>query len=432
MYENTSIREYDITLSPFSVTLGRSITSPFNLSTYSGLAAKSNTKLVTGGNSIIELDITTTTATQTTLFNLPSGYKVSGDIVYNAVSGNYIISYDNSTTYKIGEFTPTGTVVSSFTYNQATFGVIWGMYSYAGGLYGLTNGQVLLSINTSTGELTSITNIGIAAYGAAQSLDCTTINFPTATPTQTPTQTPTPTPIPPTSTPTATPTPVPPTATPTSTPTSTPTPTPSSTPVPTATPSPTPYPPTATPIPPTPTPNPVPSLNISSGCTGYEGTGYINLSASGGSGNYTFHISTSPPPGYNGVQNASNLGNGNYYVGVYDNVYGTSSVTIRNISCAAAPTATPVPPTATPVPPTATPEPTAPPTPTATPVASCDLYTFSNNGEYDDYVYYIPCGSNDETSAYVTSFTAPQYCIKAGTTPYSYNPNITISYAAPC
>ena len=113
------------------------------------------------------------------------------------------------------------------------------------------------------------------------------------------------------------------------------------------------------------------------------------MSATGGSGNYTFHISTTPPPAYNGVQNASSLSNATYYVGVYDNVYGTSNVTTRGINCAPAPTATPTPtPTATP-----TPTPTATPTPTPTPAVTCYSYM---NTDYspDTYVEYIACNGD--------------------------------------
>ncbi len=255
-----------------------------------------------------------------------------------------------------------------------------------------------------------------------------------AAPTDTPTPTPTSTPPPPTPTPTptvtSTPTPTPtlgpttptpaPTHTPSIPPTETPTPTPTATPIPpTATPTPTPTntpPPTATP---TPTPVPTPSLTIDSGCTGYEGTGYINLSATGGSGNYTFHISTSPPPAYNGTQNASSLSNATYYVGVYDNVYGTSNVTTRGISCSPAPTATPTPtpaptatPTPTPIPPTAT------PTPTPTPVNYPSFYI--STAETVENV----CTASPTDTAYSSGTTNPPsigntvYYDAAGTSPY--------------
>jgi len=157
----------------------------------------------------------------------------------------------------------------------------------------------------------------------------------------------------------------------------TPTPTPS---VPTPTPIvPTPdyYAPTPDYTPPTPTyVPPTPTLSIDSGCVSYEGTGYINLSASGGSGNYKYHIGPSVidfnnPSAYNGVQNASNLAdNAGYYVAVYDLTYGTKSATTRGIDCLPAPTPsvpTPTPEVPTPTPEVPTPTPSVPtPTPAIT------------------------------------------------------------------
>lgn len=139
-------------------------------------------------------------------------------------------------------------------------------------------------------------------------------------------------------------------------------------------PTPTPTVPTPTPEVPTPSPTyvpPTPTLSIDSGCVSYEGTGYINLSASGGSGNYKYHIGASVidfnnPDAYNGVQNASNLAdNAGYYVAVYDLTYGTKSATTRSIDCLPAPSPTPSVPTPTPEVPTPTPS-----VPTPTPSVS--------------------------------------------------------------
>jgi hypothetical protein len=82
------------------------------------------------------------------------------------------------------------------------------------------------------------------------------------------------------------------------------------------------------------------------------------------------------------VQNASNLGNGTYYVGVYDNVYGTSSVTTRGISCAEPPAPTPNP----------TPAPTPNPTPEPTPApVNCQSYFLTNTEEYSENFSYTAC-----------------------------------------
>jgi hypothetical protein len=187
LYDQSTIYEYNIGLSGFSETLSRTITSA-NVGSNLGMAAKNDTTLIVGGSSIVELDITTSVATSTTLFNLPSGYQVSGDIVYNPLNSNFIISYDNGSSYYIGEFTSGGTVVNNSIYNKNTYGILWGMFSYSGGLFGLSNSGRLVSINLTTLSLSLITNIGVSVAGAAQTLNCPVIDV-TPTPTLTPSPT---------------------------------------------------------------------------------------------------------------------------------------------------------------------------------------------------------------------------------------------------
>jgi len=87
------------------------------------------------------------------------------------------------------------------------------------------------------------------------------------------------------------------------------------------------------------------SMTISQGCTGYLGTGFINITGvSNGSGNYVYHIGGSidfnDPNAYNLNSSASGLANGNYYVAVYDSSQLRYVDENRNINCAAAPTTT--------------------------------------------------------------------------------------------
>lgn len=159
--------------------------------------------------------------------------------------------------------------------------------------------------------------------------------------------------------------------------------------------------PTPTPTP-TATPTPTPSLSVSNGCAGGTGTGFINLTATGGSGNYTYNISTTPPGTFNGTQNATNLANATYYVGVYDNINGTSIVQQVIVDCTS-PTPTPTPTatsTATPTP-TVTPTPTATPTPTSTPTPT--IYNAFNI-------------STDQTVENVCTATPDQIAYSNGTT----------------
>jgi hypothetical protein len=61
----------------------------------------------------------------------------------------------------------------------------------------------------------------------------------------------------------------------------------------------------------------------------------------------------------------------------------------------------------------------APTTTTAAP--SCNLYKFTDDTGTGGFVYYVPCGTTNETTVFVDPFTAPQYCVAAGTFPYSFD-----------
>jgi hypothetical protein len=88
------------------------------------------------------------------------------------------------------------------------------------------------------------------------------------------------------------------------------------------------------------------SMTISQGCTGYLGTGFINITGvNNGSGNYVYHIGNSVidfsnPNEYSLTQSQFGLANGNYYVAVYDSSQLRFVVENRNINCAVEPTTT--------------------------------------------------------------------------------------------
>jgi hypothetical protein len=104
----------------------------------------------------------------------------------------------------------------------------------------------------------------------------------------------------------------------------------------------------------------------------------------------------------------------------------------------------PPPPTPNPTPsptesptPNPTPSPTEPPVPAPTPSptpspVACTLWEFYNSGPTDDYVYYDACGTAGGNTAYVYSYTAPQYCVIYGPTPYSFNNDIIITAVGSC
>ena len=199
---SSTISEYNITLNPWSFTFNRNISTSNMVG--SGLAAKSNTKLIGGNTSIYEADITTNTAVETKLFDLPvrNGNQgaVTGDIYYNPTTDRYIITYTAGSNRYIAEFTSTGDL-----WNERDISTIingFGLFSRSGVLYLIeysSGGGTVYSVNSTTLELTltkyisTQTNRGV--YGAAQSPGCQDTGF-TRTPTPTPTKTNTPTPTP--------------------------------------------------------------------------------------------------------------------------------------------------------------------------------------------------------------------------------------------
>jgi len=215
--------------------------------------------------------------------------------------------------------------------------------------------------------------------------------------------------------PTPTPSPVP---DPSPDPTPDPTPDPSSTPAATVSPTPSAVTPVNSPTPST-TSFPTPTLIIDSDCAGGLGTGYINLSATGGSGNYTFHISnaTAPPP-YNGNTSLTNLSNGTYFVGVLDNTYGTSDFDTVVISCVApSPTSTPAP--------TITPS----PTPLSGTTYSFNCPSGATGGTCNYNFTKIDGGS---CSGFTTAGTTTNFCVKNGTTPQSFGDGTWTSLGSVC
>jgi hypothetical protein len=261
-----SLKEWNITLSPFSAILNRTITLPHSIGP--GLGSINDTTLIavnssTTPNSVVTLDITSSPAVSTFKFNMLSGRSVAGDILLtttnkvlitnNGSGGQYITQYDYIT----------GAVEVDILISP-TITAPWGVFQDNNQIYIMDGNNInnVFHINKDYPYVITLTgSTGYSVYGASQIPSCLTTNFnigPTPTPTTTPTNTTTPT-ITPTITPTNTITPtitptntitptrtvtptitptrtVTPTITPTITPTKTPTLTPTNTQTPTVTP----------------------------------------------------------------------------------------------------------------------------------------------------------------------------------------------------
>ena len=133
----TDIKEFDITLSPFTLSYNRMITVP-NAYIGKGLTFHSTNKLVCANTNVQTVDISTNVGTLTTLFPIPGGMKCTGDLLYTGTAGGggngmYIILYwdDDIPLHKVGKFTDSGqliqesiipnTIVTGTTYFDSLF-----------------------------------------------------------------------------------------------------------------------------------------------------------------------------------------------------------------------------------------------------------------------------------------------------------------------
>jgi hypothetical protein len=219
LYDGSIIKEYNITLNPWSKTFNRNIAYPSGVSLGFGLGAISSSQLISTNtsvtpNQIIVLDITTNTAVSTVIGTLGAGRTVSGDILLTTTN-KILVTNQSSAGF---------TYLSQYSYPSGTFEVEvditsnipfpYGLFIDSGKIYVCNNGGQIYKVNVNSPYTqTLFNNSGLYLLGASQVPSCcnTNLNLPlTSTPTPTPTRTPTPTPTrTPTPTPTLTPTPTP-------------------------------------------------------------------------------------------------------------------------------------------------------------------------------------------------------------------------------
>ena len=99
---DTQIVEWDITTSPFSSVFSRNITLPGGFTTASGISPLSNTLLIAVDSSVspeevVELDITTTVATMSTVFTLQTDRVALGNFLYTSSGKLLILNQDSMT-----------------------------------------------------------------------------------------------------------------------------------------------------------------------------------------------------------------------------------------------------------------------------------------------------------------------------------------------
>ena len=183
----TGIKEFTISRNPFTATLNRFITVGASVfpSAQNGLAVVNNTTLLVAsgaaGTQIASVDITTTAATITSLFNLPSQRGLRGDLVYTN-TGKIIVSTYNIVTLsdsRLQQFDYTGATEVDFSLGNAGNGFSFYVlnsefYTVLCGTSSASRGKRNLTTPYGNTPLAAMT---ISNVGLAQPLSCYNINF---------------------------------------------------------------------------------------------------------------------------------------------------------------------------------------------------------------------------------------------------------------
>jgi hypothetical protein len=177
----TNIREWDITLSPFTSVFNRTITMPTSIAP--GLGAIDDTTLIAVRNDLIPrkvvtIDITTTTGVFTDKFDMILGRNVSGDILLTTTNKVLITNSVGFDRYITQHDYTTGAVEFDILISP-TINDPYGIFIDSGNIYiidGIT-GTVYLINNTAPYNLTPVGFTASNTNGASQIPSCLNANF---------------------------------------------------------------------------------------------------------------------------------------------------------------------------------------------------------------------------------------------------------------
>ena len=196
MYNSASITEYDITLCPFSATFNRTISLTSSLG--AGLTAIDDVTLIsTISNNVVQIDISGPSAIVTTMFPVPTGRIIAGDMVYTTSTPHKLIcSYINGSNTNITQHDYSTGVVEVDVIVSPTVTNPFGMFMTSGNIYVCNYDGNLYNFELSPPHnLTFVKTAPNFIGGASQPPICANVVIITPTPTATPTPTPTPTPM---------------------------------------------------------------------------------------------------------------------------------------------------------------------------------------------------------------------------------------------
>lgn len=197
---NGDIREWDITLSPFSAFYNRTINLPAGYSPSPGIAAKDNVTIFAVNNvspqDIVEIDVSSTTAVMSSaLVTLPSDIFVTSNLLY-AVGSKLIFAGEDTVTSDVHIYQvdlSTITIEEDITVSSSK---LIGVYECECNIYFVDEDNKLFVFNRSTsslieinGSLSGVTSLTQASTCSNSTLTEEFVNTTTSTTTESPTTT---------------------------------------------------------------------------------------------------------------------------------------------------------------------------------------------------------------------------------------------------
>lgn len=183
MNSTSTIREWDITLNPFTATLNRTIIIPHTIG--AGLGAINDTTLIATNtsvtpNTIVTLDITNNSAISTYKFDLAVGgvpRYIAGDLLLTTTNKVITTNTALGVTYATQFDYATGTVEVD-TNIGSTIPNPYGLYIENNNIYIMNFDGGVYQINkTSPYNITLTGNTGVPVFGASQVPSALTANF---------------------------------------------------------------------------------------------------------------------------------------------------------------------------------------------------------------------------------------------------------------
>ena len=182
LYSGGVIKEYDITLIPWSATFNRNITYPSGVNLGSGLGSITNTQLISTNtsvspNEIIVLDITTSTAVSTVIGTLEADRTVSGDILLTTTNKILVTNQSTTSTYLTQYSYPSGTFEVEVDITSTTL-LPLGLFIDSGNIYVCGSNGYIYNVDVNFPYTQTLFNYsGLLIGGASQVPSCNNANL---------------------------------------------------------------------------------------------------------------------------------------------------------------------------------------------------------------------------------------------------------------